>query len=259
MAVVLKTTALLGPPYSVPIGGVSVAWTRGVTGRQQTRWDVRVAMALDRRRKIRRQTRRYRAAAPRPAGRRCSRFCSVRTRNVSCGGEPHGHSLWYALPARLRTSVRRKSCGMRPGQPAATRAFRQALLNPPLAGLLALRAAEDIPGDGAPLPLQRLGDLLLIVEEPPEGAGEREDPPVIVLGRAGIESYLAGLHVHLPPLQRQDLARRAPTDDVRERHDGLQVDRQMVLHADELLRLESPRRGVSCARRSQRICATPSS
>jgi hypothetical protein len=76
--------------------GVSVACRCRVTDRQQTRRDARVAMALDGRRTIRRETRRYRAAAPRPAGRRCSRCCSVRTRHGSCGRS----AAWPRAPAR---------------------------------------------------------------------------------------------------------------------------------------------------------------
>ncbi len=67
----------------------------------------------------------------------------------------------------------------------------------------------------------------------------------MVLRDAGIEPHLAGLHVDLVPLQRQNLARRPPPRDVRERHDGLHVHRQVVLDALKLLRGRPPASAAS--------------
>ena len=123
MAVVLKNHRLLGPPHSGRIGVVSVACPCRVTDRQQTGGTFASRMALDGRRTIR----------PRPAGRRCSRCCSVRTRNVSCGRS----AAWPRAPARRPA----RGCAPRSGGSHAgcaqdnrrPRAFRHALLKLSLA------------------------------------------------------------------------------------------------------------------------------
>jgi hypothetical protein len=62
--------------------------------------------------------------------------------------------------------------------------------------------------------------------------------PLTVLRRAGIEPHLSGLHVHLPPFQGEDLARRPQAGDVRELIDSSHVGGQLLRDAPELLRLE---------------------
>ena len=82
--------------------------------------------------------------------------------------------------------------------------------------------------------------LFLRFEHSSQFRRERKNSAFTVLGRARVESHLAGLHVHLPPFQRQDLAGRAPARDMGKFHDRPHVDRQMVLEALKLLGLEEP-------------------
>src|SRR2546428_7597876 len=128
---------------------------------------------------------------------------------TTCSGTP--------ARARLRTAVRRNSCGMRPGQPAATRAFRHAFFEPalrdPLAGLLARRVAEDIASDGA-LFASAAPNRVLLFEDCRSSLVSGKHAPVVVVRRAGIESHLAGLQVDLASPERQDLAPGPPAGDV---------------------------------------------
>lgn len=97
--------------------------------------------------------------------------------------------------SRLRTIVRRKSCGTRPGQPA----FWQAVAH----DLRADAGAVLREPNGVMTPCSRFSRVrqrLLFFEHHPQVRGERKDPALAVLRRAWIESDFAGRKVNLPPL-----------------------------------------------------------
>ena len=121
------------------------------------------------------------------------------------------------MPARtrLRTAVRRKSGGIRPGQPAAIRfppRLVESALGDVLPGLLTHHITEDVAHDRPVLALQRVGNPLLLFEDTPQLAGQREDASVPVL-RSGvangdatnISAFIQGLG-YRPPV---DYERRA--------------------------------------------------
>jgi hypothetical protein len=138
-------------------------------------------------------------------------------------------------PKVVRDSPRatgRNSC-FAPG--LAESGFCDALARP-----LTLCVTKDEPGDEAAVALQIFRDLLLIFEHAAQFAGERKGPGFVVLCGARIEPHLAGTHIDLPPFQRQDLARRPPTRDVRERRNARHVHGQMALHRLTLLPSKNP-------------------
>ena len=104
---------------------------------------------------------------------------------------------------RLRTAVRRKSCGIRPGHPAATRAFLHALLKPLSVICLPVLQQKNVAHDDALFFFQRLGSRLLVFEDPPQLRREREHAALAVLRRARIQPNFPGLEIDLAP--REDL------------------------------------------------------
>src|SRR5262249_17759910 len=87
---------------------------------------------------------------------------------------------------------------------------------------------------------QRLRDFLLILKNPPQSRREGKRAALTLFRRPGVQPHFAGFHVDLPPLEREDFARGAPTGDIRELDDRPHVDGKLLLHARELLRLEKP-------------------
>ncbi len=75
-----------------------------------------------------------------------------------------------------------------------------------------------------------------------ELSGEREHPAFAVLRRARIEPNFTGCAVHLPPLEREDLARRPPARDGRALDEGPQLDRQVVVTLLNCSRSKNPLR-----------------
>src|SRR5437773_328523 len=111
------------------------------------------------------------------------------------------------MPARtrLRTAVRRRSCGMRPGDPAFSHAFLHAFV----------KRVIRLPLTFLPVRWNTGGRARL----PPSS------------GRAGLE-------VDVPPLEGEHLAWNAPAGDVRELHGWPDCRRQQIEHAFELLAFE---------------------
>src|SRR3989338_2210655 len=115
----------------------------------------------------------------------------------------------------LRTAVRRKSCGIRPGTPAFLHAKRQTWRNHLIGRPFRWKT------QGMIRPVRRWSASVLArcaSSAGPELGGHDEGPPLPVLRRPGLESNRARLEVEPPPLKRQDLAPRPPAGDIGERH-----------------------------------------
>ena len=141
------------------------------------------------------------------------------------------------MPARtmLRTAVRRRSCGMRPGQPSGPAGRRPGLRE----GEDAAAASSALRGPSATIRKNTHGTICpaffspslvvaLRLQERPQLVGQLEHAALAVLRRARVQPHLAAFEVDVAPLERQHLARDAPAGDVRERHDRPQLRRQVA-------------------------------
>ena len=98
--------------------------------------------------------------------------------------------------SRLRTVGRRKSCRMRPGQPAAL----QALANASRKSLIGSPSRWNTRATIRPSLLQAIVLDEVLVQRSLEFRRERERSAVTILGRTRIKAHDAAFPIHLSPL-----------------------------------------------------------
>lgn len=110
------------------------------------------------------------------------------------------------------------------------------------------RTVEHTRADHLQLPLEILGDRLLLFKQFAQRARNRECAALSVLGLAWIEPDFAGAEVDLPPLDGQNLAVNPPAGKVGERRRRTDRFREMGQAARSSSRSKKPTRKLSSLR-----------
>ena len=137
-----------------------------------------------------------------------------------------------------------------PGRLARVRPRRTEVDNPRAVAVEHVRADR-------PRLLQRLVNRELVLEHLFDRCREWKRSPFAVFRRAGVQAHRARLPIDVPPFERQDFARRAPSGGEGEPHHVRQLARRLASvvgrfrrlesHADpiDLVLFEEPRAGVA--------------
>ena len=186
--------------------------------------------------------RRHRAAAPHPEDPRTHDVVALEHRAGFVTRQLHRDAFRDARPHqtahRRATKIVRDPTRTPRGDARLPPRFVEPAFGDRLAGLLVHGVAKDVARNEALLALQLFRDDLLIFQHPPQRRRERKCSTLPVFRRARVESHLADFQVDLPPLQREDLARRPPARDEGKRDDAAHLRRQVVRHTGELFRFE---------------------